>query len=149
MKRNGEMVCENRKARFSYEYIETYVAGLQLFGNEMKSVRLGNITINDGYGVFVNGELFMKGLYIQTYENRGFVKTDERRDIKLLLRKTELKKLHESVKLKGNTIVPLKVFIDERGYAKMVIALAKGKSNYDKRHTIKERDIKRELEREL
>lgn len=149
MKTNGETVAINRKCTYNFFVEESFVCGLVLRGSEIKSLRMGDCNISDAFCVVNNGEVFIKGMYIKPYENAGFVKTDPNRDIKLLLRKHEIRKLQEWVKVRGNTIAPLTLYIDSRGYAKVRIAVVKGKKIYDKRETIKERDIKREMEREM
>ena len=137
----------NRKAKYEYQFLQEYDAGLILVGTEVKSLRAGNANLNDAYCLFSNGELILKSMFIAEYEYGNQNNHETRRDRKLLLRKGELKKLERRVNEKGLTIVPYKLFISDRGFFKLVIALAQGKKSYDKRHTIKERDSKRELDR--
>lgn len=139
------MSIQNKKARFNYEFLEEYKAGIVLNGCEIKSIRMGNVNMGESYCIFNNGELFIKNMHITPYENAGYENLDPIRDRKLLLTKRELNKLNQKIKEKGLTIVPVKMFIDERGFAKLNIALAKGKHTYDKKQTIKERDIDRQM----
>ena len=127
----------NKKASFDYEFLETYEAGIVLVGTEIKSIRMGKVSLVDSFCYFVGNELFVKGMNVAKY----FC------DRKLLLTKRELRHLHQAVKEKGLTIVAVKIFINDEGYAKLVIALARGKKVFDKRATIKEKDIRREMER--
>ena len=140
--------AENRKARFDYEFVEEFVAGIVLTGCEIKSIRLGNVSINESYCYVKDGEVFVKGMHIAVYEKGGYDKTDPLRDRKLLLNKKEIRKLKKSVNENGMTIVPTMVFINDKGLAKMKIALAKGKHTYDKKQAIKERDIDRQAKKE-
>lgn len=137
----------NKRAGFEYHLIEKFEAGIVLTGSEIKSIRQGKINIGDAYCYFKDGELFIKNMHISPYENGGFSNHNPVRDRKLLLHKSELKKLHRSVKEDGFTIVPVKLYINQKGLAKIEIALAKGKKIYDKRESIKKRDIERELGR--
>lgn len=137
----------NRKARFEYHFIDTYEAGIVLKGTEIKSIRLGKANINDAYCLFSKGELMIKSLYIGEYDFGTYNNHEPRRDRKLLLHRRELKKLLKRVKEKGYTIVPFRLYLSERGLAKIEIALAQGKKSYDKRNTIKDRENKRNLDR--
>lgn len=134
----------NRKARFEYTFIDTYTAGICLFGTEVKAIKGGKASMVDTYCIFDKGELWVKGLGITP--GPGSFQHEALRDKKLLLRKKELKKLSSSLD-KGLTIIPVKIFVDERNRLKMEIALAKGKKLYDKRESIKERDVERDLRR--
>ena len=134
----------NRKARFEYTFIDTYTAGICLFGTEVKAIKGGKASMVDTYCIFDKGELWVKGLGITP--GSGSFQHEALRDKKLLLRKKELRKLRSSLD-KGLTIIPVKIFIDERNRLKMEIALAKGKKLYDKRESIKERDVERDLRR--
>lgn len=138
---------ENRKARFDYEFINTYTVGMVLQGCEVKSIRNGDVNMSDSYCVFENDELYLKNMHISPYKDSGFAYTDyePKRDRKLLLTRHELRKLHQSVKMKGLTIVPVRLYSTEKGLMKIVIALAKGKHSYDKSKSIKERDLDREM----
>jgi SsrA-binding protein len=136
----------NKKARFEYEFLQTEVCGLQLVGSEVKSIRQGKVSISEGYCYFNEGELFVKGMNISDYGFGSFHETV--RDRKLLLKRKELNSL-ESKLMNGLTIVPYRVFINEKGLVKMEIALAKGKKIHDKRESIKSRDIDRDMKRNL
>ena len=122
-------------------------AGMVLTGSEIKSVRLGKVSFNDSYCLFVKGELWVKSLHIAEYVNAGYASHEPTRDRKLLLNKNELKKWATKVREKGLSIVPLNVFINDEGYAKMEIGLGKGKKLHDKRDSIKNRDVDREMQR--
>lgn len=132
----------NRKATFGFQLLDTYVAGMILTGTEIKSIRQGKINIGDAYCFFRKEELFVKNLHISEYNNRGYSAHDPMAVRKLLLNKRELLKLLSKIKEKGLTIIPTKLFINERGFAKLEIALAKGKKEFDKRESIKERETK-------
>ncbi len=137
----------NRKAKYEYHFHSKYEAGIVLQGSEIKSIRSGHVNLSDAYCLFVEGELFIKSLYIKEYDNAGHFNHESRRDRKLLLRKQELKKLLRRVKEKGFTIVPYRVYFSERNLVKVEIALGQGKKSYDKRESIKEKDNKRDLDR--
>ncbi len=137
----------NRKAKFEYHFVQQYDAGIMLTGTEVKSLRLGNANLSDAYCLFKNGELFIKNMYIAEYEHGTVYNHESRRERKLLLKKSELKKLERKVKEKSMTIVPYKLYFSDRGFAKVTIVLARGKSAYDKRDTIRERDAQRDLDR--
>jgi SsrA-binding protein len=122
-------------------------AGMVLTGSEIKSVRLGKVSFNDSYCLFIKGELWVKSLHIAEYVNAGYASHEPTRDRKLLLNKNELKKWATKVREKGLSIVPLNVFINNEGYAKMEIGLGKGKKLHDKRDSIKNRDVDREMQR--
>lgn len=136
---------KNRRASFDYLFLDTYVAGIQLVGVEIKSIRNGNVNLSESYCVFQNGELYLKNAHISPYENAGFSSVDHLRDRKLLLHKKELLKLSEGVSRKGLTIIPTKMFVNERGLCKVEICLCKGKKNYDKRESLKEKDMKKHV----
>ncbi len=145
--KTSKIEVKNRRASFEYQFLQEYEAGLVLMGTEIKSIRLGNVNLNDAYCLFENDELWVRNMYIAEYE-RGTTKNHEtRRNRKLLLRKAELNKLARRVREKGYTIIPYKLFINERGFVKLVIELATGKKSYDKRESIKQRDDKRSLDR--
>lgn len=137
----------NKKAYHDYFIQDEFIAGIMLTGTEIKSVRKGKVNLSDSYCSFKENELFVIGMHISEYENASFVKHDPKRDRKLLLTKRELRRLKSNVQEKSLTIIPLNLFINERGLAKLHIALAKGKHTYDKKESLKEKDIKRELER--
>ncbi len=140
----------NKKAKFNYELIDKYIAGILLTGTEIKSIRLGKISFNDSYCQFDKNELFIKKLHISEYE-KAFVGTnhDILRSRKLLLTKKELNKLKKKVDEKGLTIVPVRIFIDDKGWAKMEISLARGKNKHNKKDSIKNKDIERDTNRIL
>jgi len=138
----------NRKASFEYQFLDTFTAGLVLSGTEIKSIRQGKVNLTDAYCLFHQDELFVRNMHISKYEEGTHYNHEPIRDRKLLLSKRELKKLLNELKNVGLTIIPTKLFISDKGYAKLNIALAKGKKLYDKREDIKERDVKRGLERE-
>ena len=146
---DSRLNISNRKARYEFELIETYVAGMQLTGTEIKSIRAGKAAIAESFCLFQKGELFIKNMHIAEYKQGSYANHDPIRLRKLLLSRRELEKLHKGVDKKGLTIVPLKVFISENGFAKLEIALARGKKMHDKRESIKERDVKRQLDRNL
>jgi SsrA-binding protein len=139
----------NKRASFEYAFLEKYVAGMQLTGTEIKSIRDGKCNITDGYCFFKDNELWVKNILISEYEKGTHYNHEPKRDRKLLLNKTEINKLLKKLKDQGLTIIPLKLFISESGYAKLEIALAKGKKMFDKRDDIKKRDIQRETARKL
>ena len=139
----------NRRATFDYEIIDTYTAGIILAGTEIKSIRLGKAALTDCYCYFHNGELYVKGLNISEYHWGTCNNHIPKRDRKLLLNRKELAKLERQSQDKGLTIVGLKLFINERGFAKINIGLGRGRKNYDKRDYIKEKDAKREMSRAM
>ncbi|NND14721.1 MAG: SsrA-binding protein SmpB [Eudoraea sp.] len=146
MKKN--IAIKNKRARFEYELLDTYTAGIVLAGTEIKSLRAGKASITDGFCEFnEQGELFIINMHIDEYSHAGQFNHATKAPRKLLLNATELKKLKREVTATGLTIVPLLLFINERGLAKLKIALAKGKKHYDKRETIKDRESKRQLDR--
>ena len=145
MKTKSNISIKNRKASFEYSFLDTYVAGIQLVGVEIKSIRNGRVNLSEAFCVFQHGELYLKNTHISPYENAGYIKVDPLRDRKLLLNKQELRKLSEGVSRKGLTIVPTKMFINDRGLCKVEICLCQGKKNYDKRESLKEKDIKKRV----
>lgn len=147
-KTNRKIQINNKRASFDYEFLETYEAGIVLVGTEIKSLRAGKASLSDAYCYFSNGELYVKGMNISTYFwASAWSSHDPGRDRKLLLHSKELRSLANSVKQKGLTIVAVKLYINDEGMAKLLIALARGKKEFDKRATIKEKDIRREMER--
>ncbi len=144
---SNDINIRNKQAGFQYELLDKYVAGIVLKGTEIKSIREGKVNLQDGYCYLNNGELFAKGININAYAQGTHYNHEAARERKLLLKKMEIKKLEGKVEEKGLTLIPTRLFINERGYAKLEIALAKGKKVHDKRDSIKERDIKRELSR--
>ena len=146
-KRKVSINIKNKRATFDYVISDTYTAGIVLTGTEIKSIRLGKASLVDTYCVFTGTELWVKNMYVAEYFYGSYNNHTARRDRKLLLERKELRKLQQSVKNPGLTIVPTRLFINERGLAKLVIGLARGKHEYDKRESIKERDDKREMDR--
>jgi SsrA-binding protein len=137
----------NRRAGFEYELLDKYIAGIQLKGTEIKSIREGKVNLQDGYCYFSGGEAFVKGVTISPYDQGTHYNHEPDRERKLLLKKSEISKLAGKVEEKGLALIPLRLFINDRGYAKMEIGLGRGKKLHDKRNSIKEKDIKRELNR--
>jgi SsrA-binding protein len=137
----------NKQANFEFSIIDTYVAGIILQGTEIKSIREGKVTLQDGYCYINNGELFVKSINISPYTQGTHYNHEPTRERKLLLKKAEIRKIESKMKEKGLTLIPLRLFLNPRGFAKLEIALAKGKKQFDKRESIKARDVKRELDR--
>lgn len=140
---------KNKKASFEYYFVQTFRAGLVLYGTEIKSIREGKVNLSDSYCLFSRGELWVHDMHISEYRFASYYNHQAKRTRKLLLKKNELRKLENKSKEKGFTIIPTLLFVDERGFAKLEIALCKGKHSYDKRESIKLKDNKRELERAL
>lgn len=138
---------KNKRASFDYEFIDTFTAGIVLTGTEIKSIRLGKASLVDTYCYFVNHELWVKNMHITEYFYGSYNNHVARRERKLLLERKELRKLEDASKNPGITIVPVRLFINDKGLAKVVIALAKGKKEYDKRQSIREKDDRREMDR--
>ncbi|OQX61994.1 MAG: SsrA-binding protein [Anaerolinea sp. 4484_236] len=146
---NIKIITKNKKARFDYKILDTYEAGMELRGSEIKSIRAQNISIQQAYVQTDGEEIWLIDAYIHPYEQGGeYYNHDPKRRRKLLLHKQEIRKLWDGVRIKGHTIVPLKVYL-KNGIAKIEIALAKGKSHGDKRHDIAERDANRQADREM
>lgn len=145
MKAKSKVEIKNKRASFEYEFLEGFTAGIVLTGTEIKSIRMGKASLVDSYCYFVGGELFVKNMHVADYWWGSWGKHDPKRDRKLLLTKKELRKLQRAVKEKGLTIVATRLFISEKGYAKLNIELARGKREYDKRQAIKEKDMKRAM----
>lgn len=146
MKAN-QVNIKNRKAYFNYEIGDTFTAGLVLTGTEIKSIREGKASLTDSYCVVDNGEVWVKGMHVSEYSYGSYNNHVARRDRKLLLSKKEIAKIEKESCDAGFTIVPLRIFISEKGFAKLVIGIGKGKKSYDKRQTIKEREDKRNIDR--
>lgn len=144
---SNDVHIKNRKARYEYEFIDTYEAGIVLKGTEIKSIREGKVNLMDGYCYFNGKELFLKGIHISPYSQSSFYNHESTRERKLLLHKRELEKIKTKLDEKGLTLIPSRLYINKRGFAKVEIALAKGKKLHDKRDSIKEKDVKRELDR--
>ncbi|MFD1317426.1 SsrA-binding protein SmpB [Loigolactobacillus zhaoyuanensis] len=142
------VLAQNKKARHDYSILETYEAGLVLTGTEIKSVRNARINLKDGFARVRNGEVWLENVHISPYEQGNQFNVDPLRNRKLLLRKKEIKKLSEATQGTGVTLVPLRVYL-KHGFAKLLLGVAKGKHNYDKRETLKRRDQDRELQREM
>ncbi len=138
---------KNKRAYYDYEIIEKFIAGLQLSGTEIKSIRQGKVSLADSYCYFKNNELWVKGMRIAEYNMGSYNNHNPYRERKLLLNRGELKRLNRRVTEKGLTITALRLFINDKGYAKLEIALTRGKREYDKRETIKRKDLQREMER--
>lgn len=143
------VVIKNKRATFDYELIDFYTAGLVLVGTEIKSIRLGKASLVDTFCYFHNGELWLKNANISEYFYGSYNNHNARRERKLLLNRKELRKLMDYAQTPGITIIPTKLFINERGLAKIVIAAARGKKQYDKRASLKERDDRREMDRAM
>ncbi|MDR2510915.1 MAG: SsrA-binding protein SmpB [Bacteroidales bacterium] len=143
MRKKQDIKIPNKKAGFEYIFLEKFTAGIVLCGTEIKSIREGKANLQDSYCFFVGTELFVRNMHIAEYKFGTYLNHIPKADRKLLLSKKELHKLQEKLKNKGLTIVPTLLYIDEKGFAKLNIALAQGKKLYDKRESIKERDIKR------
>ncbi len=137
----------NKQATFQFELLDKMVAGLALKGTEIKSIREGKVNLQDGYCYFAHGEVFVKGINITPYTQGTHYNHEASRERKLLMKKSELKKLEARVEEKGLSLIPIRLFINDRGLAKLEIALARGKKLHDKRESIKEKDLKRELSR--
>lgn len=143
----SQINIKNRRATFDYEISDKYTAGLVLTGTEIKSIRRGKASLSDSYCVVDYGEVWVKGMYIAEYFEGSYNNHITRRDRKLLLSKKEIAKLTKAAESPGFTIVPLRIFINERGYAKLVIGVGRGKKSYDKRQSIREREDRRQLDR--
>ena len=144
---SNDINIRNRQAGFEYELLDKYIAGMVLTGSEIKSIREGKVNLQDGYCYLNNNELFVKGINITPYAQGTHYNHEATRERKLLLKRSEIKKLEGKVEEKGLTLVPTRLFINDRGLAKLEIAVARGKKFFDKRNTIKDRDAKRELDR--
>lgn len=147
-KKNSPPKIENRKARHDFHIDETFEAGLALKGTEVKSIRAGKASINEAFAYLQNGEVWLKNMYVKPYEFGTYNNHDERRDRKLLLKRSEIREIDKHINQKGFSLVPLKLYF-KRGYAKLLIGLGKGKKSYDKRDDIKEKDARRELDRKI
>ncbi len=139
----------NKRASFDFILLDKYVAGIQLTGTEIKSIKQGKASLSDAFCIFKKGELWIKNMHIAVYDKGTYANHEPLRLRKLLLRKKEITKLEKKIKEKGLTIIPVSIFISERGFAKLEVALAKGKKTHDKRDSIKAKDSKREMDREM
>lgn len=146
-KKLSNINIKNKRATFDYIITDTFTAGIVLTGTEIKSIRLSKVSLVDTYCTFINDELWVKNMHVAEYFYGSYNNHSARRDRKLLLQRKELNKLKSAVKNPGFTIVPTRLFINEKGLAKLVIGLARGKHEYDKRESLKERDDKREMDR--
>ena len=147
LRKNSPVQVRNRKASFEYFFIETFTAGIVLTGTEIKSIRAGKASLADSYCLIVNNELWVRGMSVSPYFYGSYNNHEMKRDRKLLLTRREINKLQSATKQTGYTIVPLLVFIDDHGRAKVDIALCKGKKAFDKRQSLKEKEDKREMDR--
>ena len=149
IRKKSPVNIRNKKASFEYFFLDKYEAGIELFGTEIKSIRLGKASLVDTFCFITNGEIWVKGMNISTYFYGSYNNHEAKRDRKLLLNRKEIQKLESATKQTGYTIVPLLVFIDQNGRAKMDIALCKGKKEFDKRQTLKEKEDRREMDRAM
>ena len=147
--RGLKIIASKRDAAYTFHLLQEYEAGIILTGTEIKSLRAGKVNLSDAYCAFEEDELHIRNLHIAPYEHAGLANHEAKRSRKLLLNKRELKKLKSKLQEKGLTIIPTVVYVNERGYAKIGIALAKGKKLYDKREDLKRKESKRELDRTL
>ncbi len=145
----SQVNIRNKKASFEYFLEERFTAGMVLAGTEIKSIRAGKASILEAFCVVHNGEVFIRNMHITAYENGSFYNHTPKSDRKLLLNKKEVKKIEKFLQTKGNTLIPLRIFISESGYAKVDIACAVGKKLHDKRQTLKDKDDKRDMDRAL
>ena len=147
LRKKSPVQIKNKKASFEYFFIETYTAGIVLTGTEIKSIRAGKASLVDTYCYINNGEIWVKNMYVALYSEGSYNNHVERRERKLLLNRKEIHNLQEDTKAPGFTIVPVRLYINEKGLAKLDIALARGKKEYDKRQTLKEKEDRREIDR--
>lgn len=147
IKLEKNLVIKNKRATFDYELLEKFVTGIVLVGTEIKSIRMGKASLVDSYCILINGELWLKNMNVSEYSYGSYNNHETRRDRKLLLTKKELKKIDRKVKETGLTIIPYRMFINEKGKVKLAIALARGKKEYDKRQSLREKDDKRQMDR--
>ena len=148
-KKQQQLNIKNKRASFDYEFVDTFTAGIVLTGTEIKSIRAGKASLVDTYCYINNGEIWVKNMYVALYEEGSYNNHVERRERKLLLNKKEIINLRDDTKSPGFTIVPVRLFINEKGLAKLVIALARGKKEYDKRQSLKEKEDRREMDRAM
>ena len=146
-KLTNQITIKNKRASFDYELLETFTAGLVLTGTEIKSIRLGKASLVDTFAIVEHGEVWVKNMYVAEYFFGTYNNHAPRRDRKLLLNRKEIRRLQTAAKDRGFTLVPTRLFINERGLAKLVLAIARGKKEYDKRQSIRERDDRREIDR--
>ena len=146
-KPTNQITIKNKRAAFDYELLETFTAGLVLTGTEIKSIRLGKASLVDTFAIVERGEVWVKNMYVAEYFFGTYNNHAPRRDRKLLLNRKEIRRLQTAAKDRGFTLVPTRLFINERGLAKLILAIARGKKEYDKRQSIRERDDRREMDR--
>lgn len=146
---NKEVNIRNKRARFEYQLFDIYTAGMQLRGTEIKSIRSSKASILEAFCLFIEGEVWIRNMSITEYENGSFYNHKPKSDRKLLLNKKEINKIERFLKVKGNTLIPLKLYLSEKGWAKIDIACAQGKKLHDKRNDLKEKDDKRDMDRAL
>ena len=146
---NKEVNIRNKRARFEYQLFDIYTAGMQLCGTEIKSIRNGKASILEAYCIMSGGEVWIRNMHVTEYENASFYNHKPRGDRKLLLNKKEILKIEKFLKIKGNTLVPLRMFLSEKGWIKLEIACAQGKKLHDKREDLKEKDDKRDMDRAM
>lgn len=147
--KQSQVNIKNKRASFDYEFVDTFTAGIVLTGTEIKSIRAGKASLVDTFCYVNNGEIWVKNMYVALYDQGSYNNHVERRERKLLLNKKEIRNLQDDTKAPGFTIVPVRIFINEKGLAKMVIALTRGKKEYDKRQSLKEKEDKREMDRAM
>ena len=143
----NDVAIKNKKASFEFNFMQSYSAGMMLTGTEVKSIREGKATLTDSYCIFMEGDLYVKNMHISEYKQGSYSNHEPKRLRKLLLTKTELRKIQSKLKEKGTTIIPVQLFFNERGFAKLDIAIARGKKLFDKRESLKEKDLKRQMQR--
>lgn len=149
IRKKSPVQIKNKKASFEYFFVETYTAGIVLTGTEIKSIRLGKASLVDAYCTIINGEMWVKGMNVSPYFYGSYSNHEARRDRKLLLNRREIHKLEQAVKSPGFSIVPVLLFIDKRGLAKLDIHIVRGKKEYDKREALKAKDDRREIDRQF
>jgi SsrA-binding protein len=147
-KKNAPPKIQNRRARHDYHIDETFEAGVSLKGTEVKSIRAGKASLNEAFAYLRSGEVWLKNMYVKPYEYGTYNNHDERRDRKLLLKRSEIREIDKYINQKGMALIPLKLYF-KRGYAKILMGLGRGKKSYDKREDIKEKDARRELDRKI
>jgi len=147
--KQSQVNIKNKRASFDYEFVDTFTAGIVLTGTEIKSIRAGKASLVDTFCYVNNGEIWVKNMYVALYDQGSYNNHVERRERKLLLNKKEIRNLQDDTKAPGFTIVPVRIFINDKGLAKMVIALARGKKEYDKLQSLKEKEDKREMDRAM
>jgi SsrA-binding protein len=144
-----EINIRNKKAKFEYHLLDTFDAGIVLSGTEIKSIRKSKASILEAYCIFHSGEIWIRNMHVSEYENASFYNHKPKADRKLLLNKTEILKIEKFLKIKGNTVVPLRIFLSDKGWVKVEIACAQGKKTHDKRQDLKEKDDKRDIDRAM